>query len=304
MMIVDVRPLSDEWFAYRQPRATGSTVGAILGESKYSSALNEWARIVGRVTPERTSNPYADWGLGTEGVHRAWFAADHGCKAEDAPYIVQHPEIDWLCCSPDGFVSEAEPPHKCLLQLKAPSPWTADEWQQKLPLAYQIQLQIEMLCCGLGESFLSVILPPKKDTMGSLMGLAMDLDQGKNLLAALQDRGFTRQDYFLEADAEFQRAAVSKLKRWWAEYVETGIAPDATGAACDKEVLKGLGGECDLDFDEDAVAMVEELDDIQQRIKNLKAEEETRKNKLTQKANVPTWREAKKAINAARRAVG
>lgn len=310
MIVIDLKPLSPEWFAYRERRITGSTVAAILGESKYSTPLNEWARIMGRI-PRGASeeNGYSAFGLETEALHRRWLAAESGWRVEDAPYVVQHPEIDWACCSPDGFAYDAEAAHPILVELKAPSPWTADEWDEKLPLAYQIQLQWNMLICDCPTAVLSVMLPPKKDTTGALMHLAARLIRGEGHHEALEACGWTRRQYDgpeTEADPVFQGALIAKIRAWWDLHVVQSIAPEATGEACDKEALKALNadGAVELDFDDIAVSQVADLEALQAEIKERTAQAERIKNVLTQKAGAATWMDAKKAINAARRMVG
>jgi len=309
MIRIPHHPLTQAWRDYRQSRVTASTVAAILGESKWSSPLNEWARITGKYVRPDEPSVYSDWGLATEFVHTRWFETDHTVIVRDARYIVQHAEIPWLCCTLDGLIEENEPPHQCVLELKAPSPWTADEWHDRLPLPYQIQLQAQMACTGLGEAFLSVILPPRRDPTGAFIGLAASL-MGSEMDSAetveiLKARGFERKDWYLEADPKFQAAMLKRLRQWWADHVEQGIAPEATGQDCDKDALRGLnaGNVANLDFDEAAVAQVVELEEIQAEIKSREAMAERLKNALTQKADVATWVEAKKAIKEARRMV-
>lgn len=313
MKVIQHAQGSPEWFAYRERRISGSTVAAILGESKYSTPLNEWARIMGRlVKREEKPNAYADFGLLTEDAHRLWIEDERaGWAVWATDYIVCHPTLDYGCCSPDGLAYDEDAAHPILVELKAPSAWTAGEWDERLPLAYQIQLQWNMLCADAPTGLLSVILPPK-ESMTALTALSVDLmrrTDGVDRFAirdALRAAGWTRRDYDIEADRELQSVLTESVAAWWATYVEQGIAPEATGHACDKAALGDInaGGSVDLDFDEAAVAKVEELGTVQAQIKALTADEERLKNQLTQKAGASTWMEAKKAINAARRMVG
>lgn len=294
------------WFAAREKLITASTCAAVLGESKWSSPLVEWARLTGKLARKDVSSGYADFGLATEEAHLAWIAQDHRSTVEPGRELWVHDEIPWLGATPDGFEIEGPWPQATLLELKAPSPWTADEWGEALPVPYVIQVQVGLLVTGLAGGFMSVILPPSKDTTGALMGLVADLERGHDMRTSLAVRGWERREYWQEADRRFQDALVRRLSKWWAEHMETGLAPTAGALGCDKDALRELndGAEPALDFDEAAAGQVEQLESVQADIKALESDAERLKNILTQKAGVATWGEAKRAIKQARKAVG
>lgn len=303
MKIIDAPYLSDAWREYRAKRITASTAAAILGQSKYSSPLTEWARILGRSTRQDDTNPYSEWGMATESAHRAWIAHDGEGDVWAVDGIVQHESIHWACCTPDGFIGDRAVP-SCLVELKAPSSWTADEWRGSLPMPYQIQAQFGMACTGAPDAYLSAILPPERDPMGAFVRVAANL-MDRNPLATLdllRWAGFTRVGYHLAASPRFQAAMLGALTKFWTENVEQGFAPEATGLACDKEILKGMGGEVlNTDFDESAVAMWDELQAVNVELAKVEERKETLQNKLTQAARAATWKDAKRAITQARR---
>lgn len=297
---------SPEWYAARQTRVTASKVAAILGESRYSSPLAEWARIMGRLAASDRRNGYADWGLATEDAHRRWYAEDTGCDVEPGTHLWQHDSIPWLACTPDGFAEDRLRGGRHLLELKAPSPWTADEWQEALPQAYIIQVQIGLLVCGLDVGFMSVILPPSKDPTGAAMGVAAALQRGEDMLNALKDFGWTRKEYAQEASPRFQAAVLATLEKWWAEHVECNVAPTATALECDKKALGVLNadGAPSIDFGEAEAAQVAELETVNAEIKAREKIKARIENVLTQKAGAASWQEAKALINRARKEVG
>lgn len=285
---------------------TASTVAAILGESKWGSPLSEWARITGRLAPSHARSGYADWGLATEDAHRRWYAEDTGCDVEPGSHLWVHDRLPWLGCTPDGFAQDRLRGGRHLLELKAPSPWTAEEWQEGLPRAYVIQVQIGLLVCGLDMGFMSVILPPTKDPTGAAFGVAAALQGGADMLQALKDFGWTRKEYAQEASPRFQAAVLAALVKWWADHVEQGIAPTATGMECDRKALGALNadGAASIDFDEAAAAQVAELETVNAEIKSRAAIKARIENVLTQKAGAASWSAAKSAINRARKEVG
>lgn len=305
MQIVNAPYLSAAWREYRRSRVTGSTAAAILGQSTYSSPLSEWARILGRSVDRDESNPYGEWGQATEAAHRLWIEHDGEGHVWTVEGIVQHPRMHWACCTPDGFMGTEGAPDFAVVELKAPSSWTADEWRGDLPLKHQVQSQFNGSVCGAPASYLSAILPPERDPMGAFVRVAaalFDADSARDRLDLLRWAGFTRVGFRLPAHERFRSAMFAALAKFWTENVEQGFAPDATGLACDKETLKGLGGEeLATDFDEQAVALWTELQAVNAEMKKLDDRKETIQNRLTQAARASTWKDAKRAITQARK---
>lgn len=305
MKIVPVKYLSSEWREYRRSRITGSTAAAILGLESGSyarSALTEWARLRGETPDREDSNPYSEWGLASEAVHRSWLQADGVGTVREVGGIVQHPEHDWACCTVDGLMGEGA--SLCVVELKAPSKWTADDWRSGLPLKYQVQSQFGMACCGAEQAYLSAILPPQKDPDGAFVRLAAALLDGTALTPdLLRWCGFEQFGHFLARDPRFQAAMFDKLRRFMEENVRGGFAPEASGLACDKEYLKNrvTGEPLSTEFDEEAVQKWEALEKVNAAMKPLSARKSELENQLTQAANAHTWAEAKKAIQAARK---
>lgn len=307
MKIIDAPYLSQAWRDYRAKRITGSTAAAIIGQSTYSSPLTEWARIMGRSVQSDESNPYGEWGLATEGAHRLWIKADGEGHVWTVDGIIQHPTIHWACCTPDGFMGTEGSADFTNVELKAPSSWTADDWRGDLPLRHQVQSQFSGECCGASQSYLSAILPPERDPMGAFVRVAAALlghsaTSDERVLDVLRWAGFTRVGFHLPAHPRFRAAMFAALTKFWTENVEQGFAPEATGLACDKETLKGLGGEeLATEFDEQSAALWDELQRVNADMAELKERKETLQNKLTQAARASTWSDAKRAITQARK---
>ncbi len=305
MKIIDAPYLSAAWREYRAKRISGSTAAEILGQSTYSSPLAEWRRIHGGMTPDFEGNPYSEWGLATEAAHRLWIEADGEGRVWTVDGIIQHPTLHWACCTPDGFIGTEGAPDFAVVELKAPSSWTADEWRGDLPLKHQVQSQFNGAVCGASASYLSAILPPERDPMGAFVRVAAALfeaDSARDRLDLLRWAGFTRVGFPLAAHARFRSAMFAALTKFWVENVEQGFAPDATGLACDKEILKGMGGEeLATEFDDAAAALWDELQAVNADMKKLDDRKETIQNRLTQAARASTWKDAKRAITQARK---
>ena len=310
MKRIHLEYLSDEWRAYRAKRITASTMAGLLGQDTYKTPLSEWARICRGESRDGEESPFARWGLATERAHLAWIRLDGFEGVVGANYIVQHPTDDRICCTPDGFAMN----QSVVIELKAPSGYTADEWRPSsggaaaLPMKYQIQAQVAMMCCGVELAHLSALLPPKSSesafvgVAAGLMDPAFPVADDEAVVALLRANGFTREGFDLPANKRLHRAMEAEVRRFWAEHVETGVQPPATAADVDKQALKALAtGEVVADIDEEHAAIFESLDAINAELKAVEARKNEAQNRLTQATGAATWAEAKKTLNAARR---
>lgn len=158
--------LSPEWFDFRRKHITGTDVPAILGLSKWSSPLEVWMVKTGKKIPEREETDAMIWGRHLEEACRCWTAEAIGHTIEpnkDTIYV--HEELDWLCCTPDGFVVEKV--GRNLLPTKywegkCPSVYSRDEWSGGVvPKYYGQQVQIGLEITGLTEGILSALISPE-----------------------------------------------------------------------------------------------------------------------------------------------
>lgn len=310
MKIIELEYLSPEWHAYRAPRITASTMAGLLGHDTRRTALSEWARIRRGEVGQSSESPFSAWGLVTERAHLAWMRLDGVEGVEGADYIVGHPLDDRICCTPDGFALG----RSVVVELKAPSGYTADEWRPSsgdaasLPMKYQIQAQVAMMCCGVSMAHLSALLPPKQSeaafvgVASALLDRDFPVSDDEAVVALLRSNGFAREGFDLPANPRLHRAMEAEVRRFWAEHVEAGVAPRATSADVDKQTLKSLAtGEMVADIDDEHAALFESLDGINAELKEIQARKDEAQNRLTQQVGAATWAEAKKTLNAARR---
>lgn len=175
--ILGIPPLTPEWFRYRYGRITATDVSAILGKSPYRTPLEVWARLTGKTPcpdfsqPEDLSEvPFAlKRGRYLEPACMAMYADETGRLVSAGPGLIQDAELDWLCSTPDGgiertaFIEHPEPgarttPHG-VIEAKAPGHHMAKEWEVEVPLAFRIQLQINMRCWDRGWGAVAALLP-------------------------------------------------------------------------------------------------------------------------------------------------
>lgn len=251
-MLIQIEPLTDEWHAYRQGRITATDCSAILGADSFKSPAEVWARVTGKEMPNRETTPFMEWGNRTEQMHADWFVARHpDLTAEPWGGIEQHASLPWLCATPDyrlrnDFEVREENDPGGVLELKAPSQWTADEWKQgEVPLPYIIQVQMQFACSCSTWGHASALIQP---------------------------------DIFhapIERDEKFIQAALDTLSDWWELYVVRDTPPPAHAATADKhaKMLRQLGASMDfkgtVQLSGSAVAAHEEILDLKAEIKAL-----------------------------------
>lgn len=107
---------TNEWFAARKGRITGSVVGAILGLAPYMSrddVMRQMVREYHNQEREFKGNAATQWGVAMEETAKADFEITCGHYVEDAPFVQW--DEDWLGASPDGYVGDNE-----LIEIKCP----------------------------------------------------------------------------------------------------------------------------------------------------------------------------------------
>lgn len=138
--------LSDEWFAQRVGRITGSRVGTVLGVNPYSKPeelLREMVREYHGAEKEFTGNRFTEWGQAHEQDALDAIAEHIGEEITEAPLVV-HPEHDWLAASPDGFVGDHG-----ICETKCPQ---SIKELSEVP-HYLAQIQLQLHCTGREHCF-------------------------------------------------------------------------------------------------------------------------------------------------------
>lgn len=102
---------TEEWHADRCGHVTASRLSDVLAVGKTGKPLKSrddylMQLVTERLTGQQESglNSYAlQWGKDAEPFARAEFEAETGLIVREAPFI-KHQTINWVGCSPDGFV--------------------------------------------------------------------------------------------------------------------------------------------------------------------------------------------------------
>lgn len=127
-------------------------------------------------------------------------------------------EVPCMACTPDRLTADGT----TVVELKTAHFGSADEWKHHIPLGYQIQLQHQMICCGVEHAVIAVLI-----NSTSFKHHSMRLTQS------------------------FARKHKAKCLTFWKQYVEQGEYPPpdyskATSQALLKRWQESKGTTVDL----------------------------------------------------------
>ncbi len=150
-----------EWFMMRLGKLTASRISLALTKTKggwcasRENVMVELAveRLTGNPTESYTSTAM-QWGTDTEPLARMAYAFRTGQQVAEVAFV-DHPEIEWSGCSPDGIIylatdSGPGPMPKGLVEIKCPN--TSNHIKtitgSAIAKKYNYQMQWQMACTG------------------------------------------------------------------------------------------------------------------------------------------------------------
>ena len=243
------------WLAERLTGIGGSDAPVVLGLSKFKSPYELWAEKSGVIeAPDLSDREWIEWGHRLERVIGEAYSEKSGRRiVQCSPYVIErHPTIPWMFCTPDAKQRD-EDRGRGLLQIKTTNAYAAKDWEEKPPLAYQVQLQHELHVTGQAWG-----------TLACLIG-------GQKL------RWFD-----MEANAKFVESMLTAEKEFWRR-VEQGDPPPVDGSESTTAILKALyptdDGES-IALPPEANQWDEMLVEAKEKIKALEAEKKLMENHI------------------------
>ncbi len=161
--------LNNQDFALMQAQSLGgSDVGAVLGLSKYKTAVDVWMEKTGRSKSSEDSLPLR-FGSFAESFVASEYALATGLNLVHHESALIHPQhsymhghIDrFICSSPTLFNDEGHLLADLILECKTANPFTAHEWGElgtdQVPLSYLVQCAWYLAITGLERADLAVL---------------------------------------------------------------------------------------------------------------------------------------------------
>ena len=162
-MVQEQLQRTDAWMQQRLGKVTASRVADVLAKIKSGESASrknyKMELVVQRLTGkagESFTNAAMEWGTEQEPFARMAYEAHTGIFVHEVGFM-DHPNIEWFGCSPDGIIGEtlhskhnSVTPMTGLIEIKCPNTANHIETvlENKAPSKYIPQMQCQMACTG------------------------------------------------------------------------------------------------------------------------------------------------------------
>ena len=267
MNYTDIRHGTEEWRAARRKAITGTDVPSIIGNSKWKTPLSVWSRIVLDQGDRVEETAFMRWGNALEGVAASEFERLTGMAVERNDRLARHPKLPYFIGSPDGVVTDPLREDPGVIEFKAPSMFTRDEWSEgDAPAFYVNQLEAYLCITGLRWGSLCAILPPARADDELIVTTHVELTD--------------------ERRSEIERT----VQEWWERHVVREEQPDAIHR--DEEYLRRLHPDDEprtVLLEGELRAAVEEREALLAEVKAKKEQADDIKARLIQNIGSAAW---------------
>jgi len=147
--MTEIEQRSEAWFRARLGKVTASSVADVLAKTKTGVSTSRGnyliklaiQRVTGQIE-ESYTNDAMQWGIDNEDQARVAYEVASGNFVDQVGFV-DHSNIDWFGCSPDGLIN-----NDGLVEIKCPN--SATHWEyfktKEVPKKYFIQMQAQMTC--------------------------------------------------------------------------------------------------------------------------------------------------------------
>lgn len=252
-ILVETDGLSrEEWLRYRKQGIGGSDVAAILGISKWNSAISLWLNKTNQTEDDTQENEAMEWGTIMEPVIRNHFAKVTGKTVVEVHAMLQHPEYPFMLADIDGL-TEDEDGNPAILEIKTASEYKRSEWEDGVPTYYKTQALHYLIVTGVKKAYVAVLI-------------------GGNAFRV----------YEVDADEEIQQMLIAVEKEFWNK-VQNMIRPEMDGSDAAKNLLDNIyhgGIEDEIILPDDAVEWVDAYFEASVEEDNAKAKKQDAANHI------------------------
>jgi len=192
----------NEWLEERKKGIGGSDAAAIIGLSRYKSALQVYLEKIGELGPQ-DDNSAMYWGRKLEAIVAEEYSTRTGNRIQTCDPVVST-RADWFRCNPDRIILAKGERRLGVLECKTASEYVKSEWDDHVPEEYLIQLMHNVGVCGAGWGALAVLIG-----------------------------GQDFRVFEFERDEELIEIIFRKEKDFWENHVLARVPPAPTGASLD-----------------------------------------------------------------------
>jgi putative phage-type endonuclease len=153
--LVSTKEMSrEEWLQWRNRGIGSSDAPVAVGMSRYKSPLELWMEKTGRTIQEDISTKDAVfWGTTLEPIVANVYAEKTGKKVRRVNSVLQHPEHPFMLANLDRIVEGGG-----VLEIKTAGLRSQGQWEDGVPLAYQIQVLHQLAVTGKAWADVAVLI--------------------------------------------------------------------------------------------------------------------------------------------------
>ncbi len=153
--LVSTKEMSrEEWLQWRNRGLGSSDAPVAVGMSRYKSPLELWMEKTGRNLAEDISNKDAVfWGTTLEPIVANVYAERTGKKVRRVNAVLQHPEHPFMLANLDRIVEGGG-----VLEIKTAGLRSQGQWDDGVPLGYQIQVLHQLAVTGKAWADVAVLI--------------------------------------------------------------------------------------------------------------------------------------------------
>lgn len=241
----------DEWLTLRRSYLGASDAASIWGASGWQSPYSVWWSKVG---PAEHDEPDIVQRVGhaMEGLIAELVTEATGLKLYDPGDYTLYvsSEVPYMACTPDRLTADGT----MVVELKTAHFAAAEQWKERIPLAYQCQLAHQMICCGVDRALIGVLI-----------------------------NSTTFKHHSMRLSPNFAKRHKAKCLSFWREYVETETAPPADySKATSQALLKQWQDSRDVtvDLPDDMAGLGERFDKLARTAAAVERHQEHLKNRV------------------------
>lgn len=148
----------EEWLKWRQKGIGGSDAAAIAGLNPWKSPIAVYLEKLGETQVGQIDNERMRIGRDLEDYVARRFSEATGFKVRRRNAILQHPEHDFMLANIDRQIVGKNEGLEC----KVTNSYAKKEWEQEIPLHYEIQCHHYMAVTGYSAWWIAVLIGNEK----------------------------------------------------------------------------------------------------------------------------------------------
>lgn len=149
----------NNFLAQRKKGIGGSDIAAILGVSKFKTALDVYLSKTTDQPEQKGEHLY--WGHALENPIIDRFVQDTGANVIRQPEMRRHPDYEWAIANADALITNSDT-IEAILEIKTSSAFKSREWgaddTDEVPIEYIAQVQWYMWIYDVQEAYLAALI--------------------------------------------------------------------------------------------------------------------------------------------------